>query len=115
MAQILKNIPDKDLVNEITKLAPSKEILKSFVLVYKGHKPNVALFIKSGRCLIGSEEILIVEEAGGRFLAFDELINGRACSLDVQVLEGSVVSIVDREIAHDILNFISAKELRGKN
>ena len=100
-----KECPGKKLAKIIVSFAPLQKIARSFIFVYRGQTPNVALFVRRGVVLVGDKKISIHRSDRGRLLYFSELVERRACEDELSVLEGAEVSIIDRQVAEKIMNY----------
>lgn len=107
------NIPGQKLVKTILDCAPLQNIVQSFVFIYSGQTPNVALFLRSGAVLVGSRKIEVAPGQPGELVAFDDLVDKRASQADVCALKGAEVSIINRQLAQNILDYTCLESIKG--
>lgn len=81
----------------IEKHWPAQSFQNSFEVIYQGHSPNVAFFLKSGECILGpEEEALIKEVKGAAVVGLSELMAQKPAQVTVKIQKGAVASLFDR-------------------
>ena len=99
----------EDLTDFLGQLSPINLLVKSFVFVYKGQCPNVALYVVSGSVIIGDESICVEPGDKGLLLALSDLLERRPSLHQIKVLAGSRLCTIDRSCAEEALKFKSFK------
>lgn len=108
MSRVGKAPADK-LTQTILDLSPPHVMGQSFVFVYKGQRPNLALYVHKGEVFRGSEKLSVGSEGQGAFFAFNEFVENRPYLFDLKVLKNARVSLIDRCVANEIINFKAQK------
>lgn len=110
MNSLIKEIPGHSLVKAIIGLSPIKQLSQSFTFVYKGQSPNVAVFLAKGKITLGDRKIQVKLGEKGRLIAFKELLDGGVACGDIHVEKGAKISIIDRQVAQEIVRFSCLKQ-----
>jgi len=100
-----RNVPGKKLSNAIEALSPPKVLAQTFVFVYKGQNPNVAIFVRQGGVVSGDQTFFVGSGDMGVLCAFSEILENRPLFTELRVLKDSKVSIIDRQMAKLLINF----------
>jgi hypothetical protein len=94
---------DKEMVKFLTDLTPVNVLAQSFVFVYKGQAPNIALYVLSGEVIKGGEHFSIEAQSRGMLLALPDFLKKRASLYEIKVLQGAEVCIISLETAEKII------------
>lgn len=105
MSSLKKTVPGENLVKFILKLSPLEKISQSFVFTYKGQRPNLALFLSDGEVRVGVKKVLAKSKSSGYLLFLPELLSGSIIKDNIEVMSGSLVSVIDKNTAEEILEF----------
>ncbi len=89
---------EEDFSGRISENFESRDFVRDSVVVYKGQIPNVAILLVEGAVVVGEEQVSVEAEDEMFLIGFNELMNRSIISLEVKVLKGSKVVVLDKDM-----------------
>lgn len=98
----------KELLKEIKKLFPQKNILSSVQLFYKDQIPLSGFFLEKGKVVLKKNRNKSIEVAPYSFFGLDECLNNNPSVFEGQALPESTIYFLDKttllEVLHETKN-----------